>query len=394
MIEMSGLQADLVASDPPTAEATEVRDDPVPAGPRPADRAHVIFLWIMVPIAVVLTVVSSILFANKNVEASVIALFVAGYAMCCSIILTAILVAMHLYAFTNPVEQRFIIRIIVMCPIYAMDSFLALQFYHLGVIIAVIRDTYEGYVIFQFFQLLLAYGGGDRLVVQEWAVSKPTMQHPWPFGRLTPVNLNQNTLDWWKWMVTQYAVINPLLTLITIPLYFIEQDGKPIYEEGRLDLGSAYFWIAGIRFWSVGGALTALLYFLFAVEPQIPDKKPEAKFLAVKAVVFATFWQSVLFAGLSHYKVIQRTNLWSKEEVATGLNNFCVCCEMFFVSIIHRWVFSDSPYLTEVGRYPPNRYILKYLFNIDDVTRVIQSDLIQFTGNKVRETDRLIRNWE
>ena len=47
-------------------------------------------------------------------------------------------------------------------PIYSIHSWCALRFRHNAVYLNLIRDSYESYVVYQFFSLLVAYMGGDE----------------------------------------------------------------------------------------------------------------------------------------------------------------------------------------------------------------------------------------
>ena len=47
-------------------------------------------------------------------------------------------------------------------PIYSIHSWCALRFHRSAVYLNLIRDTYESYVVYQFFSLLVAYMGGDE----------------------------------------------------------------------------------------------------------------------------------------------------------------------------------------------------------------------------------------
>ena len=111
----------------------------------------------------------------------------------------------------------------------------------------------------------------------------------------------------------------------------------------------------------------------------------ERQFIAVKAVVFATFWQSVLLAGLAHYDIITATAVWSKEEITTGLCNFIICIEMFFVAIVHRWVYGDDDYIAD----PSDVYVpctdswcttFRQLFSLRDFVEHVVEDFTMSGG--------------
>jgi hypothetical protein len=40
-----------------------------------------------------------------------------------------------------------------------------------------VRDSYESYVIYTFFNLLMSYLGGEEKVVEAWGKTMPEMEH-------------------------------------------------------------------------------------------------------------------------------------------------------------------------------------------------------------------------
>ncbi len=53
-------------------------------------------------------------------------------------------------------RQPFVVRIMWMVPIYAIDSWLALRFTGAAIYLDTIRECYEAYVLYNFFSYLLA----------------------------------------------------------------------------------------------------------------------------------------------------------------------------------------------------------------------------------------------
>jgi hypothetical protein len=58
---------------------------------------------------------------------------------------------MHASHYTKPYEQRHIIRILFMIPVYAAASFLGFWFYWHAIYFQVISDCYEAFAIASFF---------------------------------------------------------------------------------------------------------------------------------------------------------------------------------------------------------------------------------------------------
>jgi hypothetical protein len=74
-----------------------------------------------------------------------------------AIAMSFFLIMMHATHYRKPWEQKHIIRILLMVPIYAAVSFLSYYFYLHTVYYEVIRDCYEAFAIASFFALLCHY---------------------------------------------------------------------------------------------------------------------------------------------------------------------------------------------------------------------------------------------
>lgn len=359
-------------------------------GAHTVDRTHAIFLYLSIPSTVIAGILALALYLSHNVAAVHASFAVAGFCAFCATALTGFLIYCHLSAYTSPIQQRYICRILLMVPIYAIDSFFALRYHEYGNVVALVRDTYEAYVIYMFYHLLMEYLGGEEQIVAMWqkqqATEEPTMEHLFPLSLCCkPVALNHETLGRWKFCLMQYMVLNPLLTILTLPLYFSD-----VYHEGAFEPKDAYPYLAGIRFWSVTFAFTSLVYFFFASKDFMAEHKPMPKFAAIKIVVFLSFWQSVLLAGLNHFGLIPHTELWSAEEVATGLQNFVVCIEMYLVSLAHRYVFTDEPYLPASGRTGLKKWVLLHVLSISDVIDAT-AGIIKSVSPKGLSSPRMMR---
>jgi hypothetical protein len=95
-------------------------------------------------------------------------------------------------------------------------------------------------------------------------------------------------------------------------------------------------------------ALFCLVWLYHGIHDTIAVHKPLAKFLSVKAVVFLSFWQSVLIAGLVHWGVIHNGSQFDTQQIQVGLQDLCIAIEMFIAAVAHYFIFPVAPY--EDGR--------------------------------------------
>lgn len=332
------------------------------------DNLHKVFFYASLIVSISLSSVAVGLYASGNIEAHTCSIAVAGLCMSCAVIMSVFLIYCHLTTYTNPQQQRLICRILLMVPIYAIDSFVGLQAHHYGSLVSLVRDTYEAYVIYMFYSLLLNYLNGEEHVVRLWEEHLPDgMKHVFPLNFVfcfKPCQLNHKTLSLMKMCLVQYMIVNPVCTLIAVPLYI-----TGYYKEGAFEAGNAYPYLACVQFVSVSFGFTALVYIYLSTKQFLQPYKPTQKFLAIKAVVFFCFWQAFLLSALNHFDLIPNSHLWTSDEVATGLQNFLVCIEMYIISMAHRYVFSDDPYMPLEGRRPLQLWQIQHVLSITDVIK-------------------------
>jgi len=135
-----------------------------------------------------------------------------------------------------------------------------------------------------------------------------------------------------------------------------------------------------------------LVLFYKATHEELKSIKPFGKFLCIKLVVFASFWQGVLIAILVKVGIISSKHSWdfyTVEDVANGIQNFIVCIEMFIFAIAHYYVFSHDPYIDRSSPPPPCCASFVSMWDVSDV----RDDLVQHVqsvGNTVKGT--VVRN--
>jgi hypothetical protein len=98
-----------------------------------------------------------------------------------------------------------------MVPIYSITAWLALVLANSddSLLLDVIRDSYEAYVIYNFLVLLINAGGGERQLTYLLEL-KPRMRHPWPLQNVfAPIQLGANFLYWTRAACLQFVFVKP-----------------------------------------------------------------------------------------------------------------------------------------------------------------------------------------
>jgi hypothetical protein len=83
-----------------------------------------------------------------------------------AILLPMYLIFEHLASYNQPEEQKFLIGLILMVPVYAVESFLSLVNSEAAFNCEVIRDCYEAFALYCFERYLIACLGNAYITVK------------------------------------------------------------------------------------------------------------------------------------------------------------------------------------------------------------------------------------
>ncbi|XP_018412611.1 PREDICTED: transmembrane protein 184A [Nanorana parkeri] len=272
---------------------------------------------------------------------------ISGLFVWTALLLTCHQIYIHLRNYTIPNEQRYIIRILFIVPIYSFDSWLSLlligndQYY---VYFDSVRDCYEAFVIYSFLSLCFEYLGGESSIMAEIR-GKPVKSSCF-YGTccLQGMSYSIGFLRFCKQATLQFCIVKPIMGVMTI---ILQAFGK--YHDGDFNVQSGYLYVAIIYNISVSLALYALFLFYFATKELLHPFEPVLKFLTIKAVVFLSFWQGMLLAILERGGAIPEVqiikgNTVGAGTVAAGYQNFIICIEMLFAAIALRYAFTCQVY--------------------------------------------------
>ncbi|XP_061562748.1 transmembrane protein 184ba isoform X1 [Phycodurus eques] len=272
---------------------------------------------------------------------------VSGFFVWSALIFTCHQIYMHLRFYSSPREQRHIVRILFIVPIYAIDSWLSLLFFtndQYYVYFDTIRDCYEAFVIYNFLSLCYEYLGGESAIMAE--IRGKPIESSCLFGTccLRGKAYSIGFLRFCKQATLQFCVVKPLMATITV---ILQAYGK--YKDGDFNIASGYLYITIIYNISVSLSLYALFLFYFATRDLLSPYRPMLKFFMVKSVIFLSFWQGVLLAVMEKCGAIPQIKSVDvsvgEGTVAAGYQNFIICIEMFFAALVLRLAFTYTVYM-------------------------------------------------
>lgn len=278
----------------------------------------------------------------------------------------------HVY---RPEVQKRIMAILWMVPIYSITSWLSMMRPSWEPTLATARDCYEAYVVYTFVAMLVAILGDGRsldeleVLLSERIVEEreqiedyqrrvraptdvessgsvrqklgpPPKEHfhpPYPccYDRSSPLSVAKNWLWQCRILALQFMFIKPLVTVVPLILsvsgaYNI--DSIPPWQHNTVNWHSPKLYIVIIQNLSVGLAFYGLLSFYHGTEKDLAWCEPWPKFLCIKGIVFATFWQSLCIQLMSAFDLVD-------EKAASQIQNLLICVEMLIATIAHYYIF-------------------------------------------------------
>lgn len=232
-----------------------------------------------------------------------------------------------------------------MVPIYSLDSWVALKYPSIAIYVDTCRECYEAYVIYNFMGFLTNYLTNRYPNLVLILEAKDQQKHFPPLCCCPPWTMGEVLLFRCKLGVLQYTVVRPFTTIIALICELLG-----VYDEGNFSFSNAWTYLVIINNMSQLFAMYCLLLFYKVLKEELSPIQPVGKFLCVKLVVFVSFWQAVVIALLVKVGVISEKHTWewrTVEAVATGLQDFIICIEMFLAAIAHHYTFSYKPYVQE-----------------------------------------------
>jgi len=245
-------------------------------------------------------------------------------------------------------EQKHVIRILWMIPIYAVDCAIATWKPNWSKYVDPMRDCYEAYVLYCFVSLLVAYLRIDRSDLTR-KFNGHTIHHMFPFNWCSskPLPVNRRFFRKMETGVIQYMILKPVLAIVQLVLTACDA-----YEEkGIFQFSRGYAWVLWLTNVSQTLALYSLVYIYHAIHhlPELQSKRLLGKFLCIKAVVFFAFWQAFAFSLLEYFNVIKDSNDMTASVRAAAIDDFILCLEMVVIAWAHRHVFSYLEYRAVVA---------------------------------------------
>ncbi|KAL8141345.1 hypothetical protein V2J09_007366 [Rumex salicifolius] len=276
----------------------------------------------------------------------------AGIFVLVALVLSMYLLFEHLAAYNQPEEQKFLIGLILMVPVYALESYLSLVDSNAAFNCEVIRDCYEAFALYCFERYLIACLGGEESTIEfmerksvvssdapllDEACSYGVVEHPFPLNYLIREwYLGEDFYHSVKIGIVQYMILKMICALVAMIL-----QAFGVYGEGKFQWNYGYPYLAVVLNFSQSWALYCLVQFYTVTKDKLAPIKPLPKFLAFKSIVFLTWWQGIAVALLFSIGAFRGS---LAQELKTRIQDYIICIEMGIAAVVHLYVFPAVPF--------------------------------------------------
>ncbi|GFZ09912.1 organic solute transporter ostalpha protein [Actinidia rufa] len=244
-----------------------------------------------------------------------------------ALVLSMYLIFEHLAAYNQPEEQKFLIGLILMVPVYALESFLSLMNSDAAFNYEIIRDCYEAFALYCFERYLIACLGGEENTIEfmesqslvtssipllEEAYAYGVVEHPFPLNcLLRDWHLGSDFYQAVKIGIVQYMILKMICALLAM---IFESVG--VYGVGKFEWRYAYPYLAVVLNFSQTWALYCLVQF----------------YSVTKSLAVAFLFSMGAFKGAL------------AQELKTRIQDYIICIEMGVAAVVHLYVFPAVPY--------------------------------------------------
>ncbi|KAM0716534.1 hypothetical protein Q7P37_007979 [Cladosporium fusiforme] len=274
-----------------------------------------------------------------------------------SLLIAFYLIFQHATHYLVPDQQKHIIRILLMIPVYSTVSFLSYLYYRHAVYFQVARDCYEAFAISSFFTLMCEYVAPGlheqkkffrTLTPVNWFWGVFFMQKCTGGEDRGPFRKPRSGLTWFNviWAgVFQYCLIRVLFTIVSVISERFDR-----YCEHSLNPAFAHIWVVSFEGASVTVAMFCLVQFYIQLKQHLSEHRPALKIICIKLVIFFSFWQTMVISlAASSHGPLQPTKKLSYPDIYIGIPSVLLVIEMAFFAVLHIFAFHWKPYSLKHG---------------------------------------------
>jgi hypothetical protein len=245
--------------------------------------------------------------------------------------------ARHLLHYTNPAEQRQIVRIIFTPLIFTIFNFFGLWFYDDSGYLLPFTALYEAFALVAIFILFLAFVCPDS---EDYDTYFLHLERRKNFSQQKKHDRGSLRMFYIVWISVFQIMLTHLICCIAD--WVTESVMCPVSSKRE----NAKTAISVVQSVTTVICVVAILRIYRRLKPQLKQKGALSKLVCFKLIIAISIIQTPVFAGLLSGGVLKPSIHISYDDWAIGVPAFLSCCEMFIFSIVFVWPFGAKPYTT------------------------------------------------
>lgn len=272
-----------------------------------------------------------------------------------SAIVVGTLAASHAFSYSNPVQQRQIIRIVLLIPWVSLFSFLIVWRDDIGEYLDPSLDFGCSFALSSFLlymcDLVLSHRTGFEALFGQGAQSDGVV--------------DQKSPAWLKWIwygVLQFIPISIILWVATAATL-----AAGVYCRQSNSVHFAHIWLTVLDAYVTTVAIFMSLRFYGKNKATLSKHKILLKLFTFKGVIGLNFLQSFVISILSGHNILKPTQYMSYHDINTGLASLILSCEMPIFAILLLFAFPPMPYTGNAGPVAGPMTAIVEAFDIRDL---------------------------
>ena len=247
----------------------------------------------------------------------------------------------HLHRYTEPKQQRQVIRIIFFPVVYSVLSALSIVDYKVAQYMQPLIELYETFALASLFLLFIEYVAPDEHTRDQYFDTLECRKPKSPFipskgFRVVP----GGSRKWFqiKWIaIFGYVIVDIAFTVgneVSLATgTFCATSWRPRYFHAWYEIVTNFF-----LGWAV--MCIIILYTRFNKEPNFAQHKPGLKLVSFKLIVLFNFIQSIVFSSID----IKTSPKFTIDDLTLGLPAAVISVEQIFFAIFFHYSFRSREY--------------------------------------------------
>ncbi|RDW75725.1 hypothetical protein BP5796_06546 [Coleophoma crateriformis] len=321
-----------------------------------------------------------------NLTFHTLSIIIGGGCAVLASIVAIFLIIQHATHFSNPAEQKQIIRILCIIPSFALISFLSIWLSSAAEYLKPGLSVVEAFPLAAFFLLMSTY-----CVPDEDLNSRATFFSQLQLQNRKGVAQGGGSLGWYRqrsFLVLQFIPVSILMWIVAVAALATGH-----FCSTSNNIHFAHIWVTVITTISTIVAIMSILHFYRRMKPTLQPHKTMAKLISFKLIVFLNFLQTLVFSFLTSSSRLKPTAHLSASDISTGLPNLLLCLEILLFTPLFIYAYSSSPYILRghARSTPSAEYYMGGVGGLSalwDALNIVDIALALFTGSKTKISSR------